>query len=202
MNKINYDKLMQEIIAKEHKRKLLLHACCAPCASYCITELMPYFDITVYFYNPNIDGEEEYDKRFFELCRLVKIIGKGEIDVIQDGFNKGEFLEIAKGKETLPEGGARCVSCFNLRLESTARRAKAGAFDFFATTLTVSPLKNADILNSIGYKCGNVYGVEYLPTDFKKRNGYKKSVELSKEYNLYRQSYCGCEYSKNKGLGN
>ena len=198
MNKVNYDKLMQEQIAlavKSGKNKLLLHACCAPCSSSCIERLKEYFDITVYFYNPNMDSEKEYNLRAEEQKRLCQIM---QVDCVIEKYNKEEFLSVVTGLENEREGGARCVKCFDMRLDKTAEYALKNGFNYFTTTLTVSPLKNADLLNKIGAKISSEKGVAFLHTDFKKQNGYKRSIELSKEYSLYRQNYCGCEFSKSE----
>lgn len=198
MNKENFDKLMQEIINKNAaagvKPKLLLHACCAPCSSACIEKVKDYFDTCVYFYNPNMDSEKEYLTRLAEQERLCKALN---IPLIKEEYQNDDFYALVTGFEDQPEGGARCVKCFNLRLEKTANKAKELSFDYFTTSLTVSPLKNAALLNEIGQKVAQKVGVEFLPTDFKKRGGYQRSIELSKEYELYRQNYCGCEFSKN-----
>ena len=198
MKACNYDKLMEaEIknIPQGEKPRLLLHACCAPCSSSCIERLKEFFDITVYYYNPNIDGESEYVRRAEEQKRLCEIDG---VSYACEKYVPSEFYEKVKGKEDLPEGGERCFICYALRLDKTAEYAKENGYDYFTTTLTVSPLKNADKLNEIGAAAGEKYGVKFLPSDFKKRNGYLRSVQLSKEYGLYRQNYCGCVFSKNK----
>lgn len=197
MNNLNYDLLMQKEIKKlEGKRKkLLLHACCAPCASTCIERLKECFDVTVYFFNPNIYGEEEYNKRAKELVRFCEIVG---VKSIIEKFNEQEFYGQVKGLEAEKEGGARCQKCFELRLNKTAILAKEQAYDFFATTLTLSPLKNAKLINETGEKVGDELEIKYLVSDFKKQGGYLRSIELSKEYNLYRQNYCGCKFSKNQ----
>lgn len=195
MNKENYDNLMQKVIKSlSSRKKLLLHACCAPCSTACIERLKDAFDLTVYFYNPNMDSIEEYQHRAEEQKRLCKELG---IDLVVEEYNESEFYGNVKGLESEREGGKRCKECFSLRLKKTAEFAKANGFDFFTTTLTVSPLKNADLINSIGKAIAENVGVEFLPTDFKKRNGYLRSIELSKEYGLYRQNYCGCIFSKN-----
>ena len=198
MNKINYDGEMQKILNGLSGRKptLLLHACCAPCASACLERLKDFFDITVYFYNPNMDGEEEYRRRASELSRLAE---RFNIKWIIENFTPSEFYSAIKGQENEREGGARCKNCFELRLKKTADYARKNEFEFFATTLTVSPLKNAQVLNDVGLSF-NTDAVKYLPTDFKKRGGYARSVELSKELGLYRQNYCGCEFSKRRDL--
>ena len=197
MNKVNYDKIMQSIILdcqKENtKPKLLLHSCCAPCSTACIERLKDYFDLTVYYFNPNIDTLEEYQKRLNE---QIKYCQQLNIKVIGEEFQKELFLSAVTGKENEKEGGARCSVCFNLRLTQTAKKAREEKFDFFATTLTVSPLKNATLINEIGLEIEKDINVKYLPTDFKKGGGYLRSIEISKENGLYRQNYCGCEFSK------
>lgn len=197
MNQVNYDKLLSDVIEnlkqKGERKKLLLHACCAPCATACIERLKDAFDITVYFYNPNIDTELEYDLRAKELVRYCANVG---VNTVVEEHDKTAFNSAVSGFEREKEGGARCEICFKLRLEKTARKAREKGFDYFATTLTVSPLKNAKLINEIGERLEKENGVKYLATDFKKRGGYLRSIELSREYNLYRQNYCGCEYSK------
>lgn len=203
MNKINYDAEMCKIAESERnngnseKPKLLLHACCAPCSSACLERLIDYFKVSVLFYNPNIE-DEEYLKRKAELIRLINETGWAE--VFDCDHETGEFYSAVKGLENCEEGGKRCEKCFALRLDKTARLAKQEGFDYFATTLTVSPLKNAEIINAIGYGLSDKYGVKWLPTDFKKRNGYLRSIEISKKYGLYRQNYCGCIFSQAKSL--
>lgn len=197
MNRRNYDNEMLKIMDKERGKRLLLHSCCAPCSSYCLTQVSGVFRTTVFYYNPNLDCSEEYEKRKREQIRFLE--ETGQADFLDFGYDHGEFLRVAHGLEGEKEGGARCKECFFLRLERTAREAKAGGYDYFATTLTVSPLKNARLINEIGFAMQEQYGVNYLPTDFKKRGGYLRSVELSKEYGLYRQNYCGCEFSKRDG---
>ncbi len=201
VNKINYqlelnDKLLQ--IEKSGARpRLLLHACCAPCSSYVLEYLSEYFDITVYFYNPNIYPEDEYAFRSEELRRLVREMPlKGKANVVVTDYISDEFYNLAKGREDIPEGGERCRICYRLRLERAAEYAARNGYDYFTTTLTISPYKNSAWLNEMGAELSKVYGVEYLFSDFKKRNGYKRSCELSEQYGLYRQNYCGCEYSK------
>ncbi len=195
-NRINYDKKMQEVISSlDDKKSLLLHACCAPCASYPVEELEDQFDLTLFFYNPNIKSEEEFDKRLNELKRYSS---DHKAKVIKKDYNHNEFLNEVKGLEAIPEGGARCLKCFKLRLMETAKKAKEEGFDYFTTTLTLSPLKNSQNINRIGQEVAQETGTQFLPSDFKKRNGYKRSLELSKEYNLYRQNYCGCEFSLRK----
>ena len=195
MNKVNFDKLMTAVIEENRgeRKKLLLHSCCAPCFCGCFERLTPHFDVTVYYFNPNIDLIEEYHLRAEEQKRLCE---KLNIPVIVEPFEKQNFLDIAKGLEKEKEGGFRCEKCFNLRLENTAKKCKELGFDYFATTLTLSPLKNAELINKIGEKVSEQVGVKYLPSDFKKGEGYKRSIELSKEFDLYRQNYCGCEFSK------
>lgn len=198
MNTKNYDKEMQKIIAGLSRRpRLLLHCCCAPCSTYCLEILAGAFDVTAVFYNPNIDSAEEYAARRDEQKRFTEEFSRdvaAEIKFTDCGYTPGDFQTIAKGRENLPERGARCADCYRLRLEKAASLCSPG--DFFATTLTVSPLKLAGKINELGFALAEKYGVAYLPSDFKKRNGYFRSVELSKKYNLYRQSYCGCAYSK------
>lgn len=198
---MNYQKELEKIIKKigeENKiPKLLLHSCCAPCSSYVLEYLSNYFEITVYYYNPNISPESEYTKRIYEQQSLIdKLPAKHPITFIAGEYESERFYEMAKGLENVKEGGARCFLCYEMRLRETAKLAKEAEYDFFTTTLSISPLKNAEKLNEIGEKLAEDYGVNYLPSDFKKRNGYKRSIELSKEYNLYRQDYCGCEFSK------
>ena len=199
MNKINYqlilDKEIDKIKASATKPTLLLHACCAPCSSYVLEYLAEIFDITLYFYNPNISPEKEHLFRFEELNRLVNEMGV-DVKVTGTDYEPEVFFEMAKGMEELKEGGERCFKCYELRLEKTALAAKENGFDYFTTTLSISPHKNAAKLNEIGEKLSEKAEVKYLFSDFKKRGGYKRSCELSQEYNLYRQNYCGCIYSK------
>lgn len=191
------DKTLENIKASNKCPKLLLHVCCAPCASYVLEYLNDYFEITVFFYNPNITDIGEHNKRKAELLRLIDTMPKtNKIDFITTAWQPTDFTSIAKGKENEPEGGARCFDCYNMRLLKTAKLAKEMEFDYFTTTLSISPHKNAQVLNEIGEKLQNTYGVSYLFSDFKKRNGYKRSCELSEIYGLYRQDYCGCVYSK------
>lgn len=198
-NKRNFDKefecVRDSFANSVEKPKLLLHCCCAPCSSYCLTQLDGYFDVTCFFYNPNITEEEEYYKRLNELKRFLKDAGYSGIEVIDGGYSPDVFFEAVKGKENLPEGQSRCFICYRLRLEKTLLMCEKGGFDYFATTLTVSPHKRADVLNEIGEEISSDKTVKYLPSDFKKRGGYLKSIELSKEYGLYRQNYCGCVFS-------
>lgn len=193
-NEPNYDKMMQEEFVRGAGKKLLLHSCCAPCSSYCLSEAAPHFSTTVFYYNPNIDCAEEYEKRKAEQIRFLKETNLAAF--FDCDYESEAFYKAVKGYEGEKEGGARCEKCFRLRLERTAKIAKEHGFDYFATTLTVSPLKNAKIINQIGFELEKQYGVTYLPSDFKKRGGYLKSTELSKTYNLYRQNYCGCIFSK------
>lgn len=197
MNARNFERLMQtQLEGLEGKPALLLHCCCAPCSSTCLKRLKDYFDICALFYNPNIE-DEEYSRRKDELIRLLQTTGWGEI--IDCDHEKDRFYSRVMGLEREPEGGKRCEACFRLRLEKTAELAKKNGFDYFTTTLTLSPLKNANLLNEIGEGLELIYGVKWLYSDFKKKNGYLESINLSKEYNLYRQNYCGCIYSMQKG---
>lgn len=198
--KINYDKNMQDIIEKlDSVPKLLLHSCCAPCSSYCIEQLSNHFFVTVYFYNPNIDSQSEYEKRAIEQKKFVDSIKtKYPINYIDAQYTPDDFVQISRGLEHMPERGERCFLCYNLRLEKTAKYAKEHDFDYFATTLTLSPLKSVDKLNELGSKLQDKLGVKYLCSDFKKREGYKKSLALSEKYQLYRQNYCGCVFSKRR----
>ncbi len=199
MNKTNFELEMQKIMAniagEGQKPKLLLHACCAPCASSVVERLKDGFEVALYFYNPNMDSLVEYEQRAEEIVKLSRFFG---INYILEEYNSKDFFSVTKGLEGEKEGGARCESCFGLRLGKTADYARQNAFDFFATTLTVSPLKNAEIMNRIGLELESENGVKYLPSDFKKKNGYIRSIELSKELNMYRQNYCGCVYSKSQ----
>lgn len=201
MNRRNYQKELEEIIEENKKQgkipRLLLHSCCAPCSSYVLEYLSRYFKITVYFYNPNIFNPEEYVRRFKEQERLIKEMKLTHPVLLEAGaYEPDEFYRMVKGVEKEPEGGERCFKCYELRLSEAAKVAQAGRFDYFTTTLSISPLKNADKLNQIGEKLSRDYRVSYLPSDFKKKDGYKRSVELSAEYGLYRQDYCGCIYSQ------
>lgn len=233
MNNINYqkelDKVISEIKSRDDKPRLLLHSCCAPCSSYCLVYLREYFDITCFFYNPNITDVVEYFKRLSELERLASELNRetgvnlstngsrsekamdiSSIKVIDGGYKQEEFFNAVKGFEKEPEGGLRCRECFALRLKKTYEAAKSGHFDYFTTTLTISPLKNAAVINEIGQSlvCGSISAEAdvndkndfggtpmWLPSDFKKKGGYQRSIELSREYNLYRQNYCGCCFS-------
>lgn len=198
--KVNYQKELEKILEKLEKENrvpsLLLHSCCAPCSSYVLEYLSQYFRITVFYYNPNIYPESEYEKRILEQQELIaKMDLKHPVSFLAGEYDREKFYEMARGMENLREGGARCMKCYELRLTETARRAAEGGFDYFTTTLSISPLKNAQKLNEIGVRVGQEAGAEYLVSDFKKKNGYKRSVELSGEYGLYRQDYCGCEFS-------
>lgn len=204
MNRTNYQKQLEEVLKRmkeEGKRKrLLLHACCAPCSSYCLEYLREAFALTVFFYNPNLTEQEEYRRRVEEEKRLIALMngqeGSSQIEILEGRYEPERFLEVARGLETCKEGGERCVRCFALRLGETARVAAEDGFDFFTTSLTISPLKNSALLNRIGAQEGERYGVRFLPSDFKKNNGYLRSTQLSRLYDLYRQNYCGCIYSK------
>lgn len=191
------DRILEEIQKEEKVPRLFLHSCCAPCSSYVLEYLSPYFEITDFFYNPNISPREEYEKRTRELQKLIEEMPLIHKPVFLEGeYRPEDFFEMAKGLENVPEGGERCFKCYRLRLEEAARLAAEGGYDYFATTLTISPLKNAAKLNEIGEELEKIYHVKHLPSDFKKRNGYKRSTELSAEYQLYRQDYCGCVFSR------
>ena len=193
--KRNFELLMQEQLKNIEKgTRLLLHSCCAPCSSTCLERLKEYFQVTVLYYNPNIDEWEEYEKRKAEQIRFLKETGWA--DFLDCDHEAEKFIEMAKGLEEEPERGKRCYLCYQLRLEKTASMAKEYDFPYFATTLTLSPHKNAEWLNEIGETLGGRYEVNYLYTDFKKKGGYYRSTELSNEYQLYRQDFCGCKYSK------
>lgn len=195
---MNYEKLMEEqILNSKEGSSLLLHACCAPCSSVVLERLASHFKISILYYNPNITEEKEYQKRLDELRKFIsKLNFKYQINIIDSRYEPKEFFKIAKGLEKEKEQGKRCYKCYELRLEETAKVAKEKNFDFFATTLTLSPYKKTSWLNEIGENLSEKYQANYLYSDFKKKNGYKRSIELSKEYNLYRQDYCGCIYSK------
>ena len=215
-----YLRQMNERLAAFDNPKVFMHACCAPCSSYCLLALRDVASLGVYYYNPNITLSEEYEYRYSEIKRLIGIyndnpdrvlsedcrqvdinkgyVNRNYINIIDVPYEPQLFMEKTKGFETCPERGERCSICFDLRLRKTAEEAKKLGYDFFATTLTLSPLKNADVINAIGERISLEVGIAYLPTDFKKKNGYKMSIELSKEFNLYRQNYCGCIFSKNK----
>lgn len=201
MNKQNYHLKMLEMIKEycgENKvPRLLLHSCCAPCSSYCLELLSQHFAVTVFYYNPNIYPPEEYEMRVEEQDRFVKAFpAKYPISFVEGTYDTAKFYEMAKGMEQLKEGGERCFACYEMRLRESAEYAKEQGFDFFTTTLSISPLKNAEKLNEIGQKLELEYDIKYLYSDFKKQNGYKRSTEISNEYDMYRQYYCGCVYSK------
>ena len=188
-------KIIKDIQQSGEKKSLLLHCCCAPCASHCLMVLKDYFDITLYFCNPNMDTAKEFYLRAEELSKFVEKIG-GNISIIVEEYNHNQFLDKVKGLEDAPEGGARCNVCYALRLSKTAQYAKNNHYDYFASVLSISPHKNASLLNKIGYELQQKYEINYLPNDFKKDGGFLKSTQLSKQFNLYRQNYCGCEFSK------
>ncbi|MBQ9112692.1 MAG: epoxyqueuosine reductase QueH [Clostridia bacterium] len=198
---VNYqiilDKTIEQIKKAGERPRLLLHACCAPCSSYVLEYLSEYFEITLFFYNPNISPRSEYDMRLEELRRLTADMGLGgEVTVVNSDYTPELFREMAKGLEHLPEGGERCRRCYAMRLRKASEAARAGGYDYFTTTLSISPHKNAAWLNDIGARLSEETGVKYLFSDFKKKGGYLRSCELSKKYDLYRQSFCGCVYSK------
>lgn len=195
----NYQKELDKLIAGLNGRRptLLLHACCAPCSSYVLEYLSRYFRITLFYYNPNISPESEYRYRVSEVKRLVaEMLPDSDVTVVEGRYDPERFVQAVRGLEGEPEGGKRCRVCFRLRLEEAARQAKALGCEFFTTTLSISPLKNARALNEIGEELAPIYQTRYLVSDFKKREGYKRSIQLSAEYQLYRQDYCGCIYSK------
>lgn len=198
MEKINYQLKMEEELSNlQDKKRILLHSCCAPCSSHVISCLTDYFDITILYYNPNIEPYTEYKKRKEEEIRFIQEFPHtNKIDIMDCDYDNDLYHEKVKGLEEERERGKRCTICFQLRLEYTARLAKANNYDYFGTTLTVSPYKNASLLNSIGKDLAEKYNIKYLYSDFKKKNGYKHSIELSNKYHLYRQNYCGCIYSK------
>ncbi len=201
MNKINYQKELEKIIEKNKREdilpSLLLHSCCAPCSSYTLEYLSQFFKITVLYYNPNISPQQEYEKRKAEQIRLINQMPfKNSVGFLDCDYDSNEFFAVAKGYEDCREGGERCFRCYALRLERTAALAAEKDFDYFCTTLSISPLKNAQRINEIGFELQEKYSVKWLPSDFKKCEGYKRSIELSHEYNLYRQNFCGCVFSK------
>ncbi|MBR1670227.1 MAG: epoxyqueuosine reductase QueH [Butyrivibrio sp.] len=216
MNRRNYAKELENRIEEFGKRKetprLLLHACCAPCSSYCLEYLRQFFDVTVFFFNPNITEEAEYRKRVIEEKRLIDEYNAQvesnrfdgmhsderarKIEIIEGDYDPGQFYEAVSGYEDCKEGGERCRKCFELRLSETARVARRNGFEYMTTTLTISPLKNADVLNEVGEACAQKEGIVFLPSDFKKKNGYKRSIELAYMFGLYRQDFCGCSFSK------
>lgn len=199
MKKPDYQKELDDVIAGiagQRIPKLFLHCCCAPCSSHCLTYLSPYFDITVFFYNPNITDKAEYEKRLAEQKRLLAELPLlGKVTLQPGKYDPESFFRIAQGLENLPEGAERCRRCYELRLRETAQKALENEADFFGTTLSVSPYKNVGALNEIGKNIESETGATFLPADFKKRGGYLHSIELSRRYNLYRQPYCGCIYS-------
>lgn len=201
MNRENYQRRLEQILAAlpDRDRRLFLHSCCAPCSSYCLEYLRQYFSITVFYYNPNLSVPEEYRHRLAEQERLIGVLnGQGEgnpISFREGNYDPDVFFTAVKGLEDCPEGGERCAVCYELRLREAARLAKEGGFDFFTTTLSISPLKDAQKLNEIGGRLAEEYGVPYLYSDFKKKGGYQRSLELSCRYGLYRQNYCGCVFS-------
>lgn len=191
------DTLLSVIAARNKRPRLLLHSCCAPCSSYVLEYLASQFEISVFYYNPNITGAEEYKKRAEELARLIREMPLAkDVRLIEGTYEPERFLEAVKGLEEEPEGGLRCEECFRLRLMEAADAARREGCDYFATTLTISPKKNADTINRIGEEIAEMYGVRYLASDFKKKGGYQRSIELSREYGLYRQDYCGCVFSR------
>ena len=200
MNRRNYQRELEQLIAglsqEQQAPTLLLHSCCAPCSSYVLEYLSDYFRITVLYYNPNIYPEEEYRTRAAEQKHFIsQLPTRYPVDFTEGRYDPGDFYACARGMEHLPEGGGRCFACYRLRLSEAARTAKERGCDYFTTTLTISPLKNAEKLNEIGEELAAVCGVRWLPGDFKKKDGYRRSTELSKEYGMYRQDYCGCVYS-------
>lgn len=206
MNKPNYQRMLEDVLSENERAgrvpTLLLHSCCAPCSSYVLEYLSCYFYITVFYYNPNIYPEEEYVMRVREQQEFIRRFpARYSVSFVQGGYDTARFYEAIKGLEREREGGARCAACYELRLREAGTVAKEGGFDYFTTTLSISPLKNAEKLNEIGGRIAAEFGVRYLFSDFKKKNGYKRSTELSKEYGMYRQDYCGCVYSYNERHG-
>ena len=201
LQKINYQKELEKLLTRLEKEEkvptLLLHSCCAPCSSYVLEYLSQYFKITVFYYNPNIYPESEYTKRILEQQKLIEEMHfRYPVSFLAGKYDRDRFYEMAKGLEDIPEGGERCFRCYRQRMEEAAKLAKEGGYDYFTTTLSISPLKNAARINEIGEELAEIYHVTHLPSDFKKKNGYKRSIELSHEYDLYRQNYCGCIYSR------
>ena len=200
-NKVNYqivlDQKLKEIAQTGKVPKLLMHSCCAPCSSYCLSYLSDYFEITIFYYNPNISPKEEYQKRVDEQIRLIgERPVRHKISFVEGNYDPENFYKMAEGLEDVPEGGIRCFACYEMRQREAVIYAKEHGFDYVTTTLSVSPHKNAQQLNKIGMQLSEEYQIPYLVSDFKKKGGYQKSIALSKEYGLYRQNYCGCEYSK------
>lgn len=208
MNKPNYDKLLEQTIAENNGTlpTLLLNVCCAPCLTYCLVRLLPHFDITLYYYNDNITDKEEWQKRLDEVIKLKDIVNNGNFEVqpatplklIVGEYDSSKFYSITKGMENMPEGGNRCYNCYNLRLQDTAQYASSNGYNYFGTTLSISPYKNSVWINAIGEQLSQTHNVKWLYSDFKKQEGYKQSIALCNKYNIYRQHYCGCEYSKPK----
>ena len=197
---VNYQKELDRLIASLQREgrvpRLLLHSCCAPCSSYVLEYLSDFFEITVFYYNPNIFPESEYTKRLLEQQTLIADMNfKNPVSFLAGNYDKDKFYHMAAGLEHIKEGGERCFKCYELRLNETAQIAAKGGFDYFTTTLSISPMKNAEKLNTIGKETASRYGIQYLQSDFKKKNGYKRFIELSKEHGLYRQDYCGCQFS-------
>jgi predicted adenine nucleotide alpha hydrolase (AANH) superfamily ATPase len=191
------DNLIEQLVKENRKPRLFLHSCCAPCSSYVLEYLTNYFEITIFYYNPNIYPEVEYTRRVEEQKNLIEAMQlNSKVSFLQGDYDPQQYYNTIKGLEAEPEGGDRCFLCYELRLQKAAQLAKEQDFDYFTTTLSISPHKNADKLNEIGERLAKTYGVHYLPSDFKKKNGYKRSIELSREYDLYRQDYCGCVYSR------
>ena len=204
VQKVNYqkelDSLLKQLESEQRVPSLLIHSCCAPCSSYVLEYLSQYFEITLFYYNPNIYPESEYTKRILEQQKLIQDMKfRHPVSFVAGKYEKERFHAMAEGMENLKEGGARCMKCYELRLSEAARQAAAGGFDFFTKALSMSHMKNAQELNEIGNRVGKEYDVEYLVSDFKKKNGYKRSSALSKECGLYRQDYCGCEFSMRQG---
>lgn len=194
---LELEKIIKKIDKTKERPKLLIHSCCGPCSSYVLEYLSKHFKITVFYYNPNIYPEEEYNSRAKEQKMLIDRMNlASDVDYIEATYIAKDYYDAIKGHEKDPEGGERCLICYELRLKESAKFAKEYKFDYFITTLSISPHKNAVKLNEIGEKVGREYGIKHLPSDFKKKNGYKRSIELSKEHELYRQDYCGCVYSR------
>ncbi|MFR7349325.1 epoxyqueuosine reductase QueH [Peptoniphilus sp.] len=198
--KINYDLEMNKIIEKlDTKPRLLIHSCCGPCSTAVLERLVKYFEIDILFFNPNLDSKDEFDKRVIEQKKVIAHVEKNndaKIGIVTVPYNHDEFLKIANGLEEEREGGKRCMRCYYLRLKKAGEYAKVHGYDYFTTTLSISPHKNSQVLNEMGISLGEKLGVSYLVSDFKKKNGFKRSVEISEELHLYRQDYCGCEFSK------
>ena len=200
---MNYQKELEKILETidiNNKPRLLLHACCGPCSSYVIEYLSKYFDITIYYYNPNIYPKEEYERRLEELKKFISVFND-KVNVIEELYNEEDYNNSVSGLEHLGEKSIRCYECYKFRMDKAALYAKENDYDYFTTTLSISPHKNSKWINEIGELLQNKYNIKYLYSDFKKKEGYKRSLELSKKYNLYRQDYCGCKYSKKERLG-